>query len=472
MDRSVAMFAGAALAILSLWWTRSPNHSPSQSFRSDCTTEPARLDLSGVALKPLSSKESPARRTASLLSHEVKKRSGDDSTWVTPEMLTPSLAVPKDAVIELPSAKATPAPVERLPSAANREPPKLEVSVEPLLPTKPSPPIATKPVELEIERRDPIPAAPSPRRAPALGAAVERADQMTAEAMQLCRRGAVFSARAKFLQAVRGIAAAHDQMNSNTASTMALNAALRAIEESHDFEVHDLHNDPVNVANVVAGHRTNALENENLSDVTPIRALERYQAFAIEKLTAAMGGEQAASMALFGLGRISSATGKANPAGDAFGSNDALVWYHAALMTDPQNYRAAHELGSLYARRGEWDRAKTVLQRAAALYSHPTTWSNLAIVHARLGEHDWAAGARARANSNASPGVVAGNLPPIEWVDPKTFAKSTSPNESFFPHETKPQVVATPAAKSEPRSSAKPKLSTSWLPWKSNKTNR
>jgi hypothetical protein len=178
-----------------------------------------------------------------------------------------------------------------------------------------------------------------------------------------------------------------------------------------------------------------------------------------------MGGELLASMPLFGLGKTSAASGKANSAGDIFGSSDALVWYHAALMTDAANFRAAHELGSLYAKRGEWDRAKVVLQRAVAIHPHPVTWGNLAIVHANLGEQDWALAARSRAGAQTDRLAMRGALPAIQWVDESTFANSTGPNEAFFPQQAKPPIVARPAAEAEPRSAAKPKSAIPWFPW-------
>jgi hypothetical protein len=203
----------------------------------------------------------------------------------------------------------------------------------------------------------------------------------------------------------------------------------------------------------------------DLTDMSPTAARDKYQLFAVEQLTAAMGGEPLASAPLFGLGQISAASGKSNSAGDVFGSDDALVWYHTALMTDATNFRAAHELGSLYAKRGEWDRAKVVLQRAVAIHPHPTTWGNLAVVHAKLGEKDWAIAAQSRSGQPGTQIAMNGKVPPIQWVDEATFANSTGPNEAFFPQQAKPPVVARPPADAEPRSAAKPKSAIPWLPW-------
>lgn len=451
MDRTTAIAGGAIVAVASLWLSGQFEPSaPAQPALTQLSIEPARLDLGEISVKPMPS--SADNRVVSTAFPFFGSRKAETAPaeleLITPESVTPSLAVPKQSVIELPSAAATPAPVERVPM----------VTAEPELPTERGPVPSISP---------PQPVVPS-RPAP-LAAAVARAEQMTAEGLELAQRGAIFSARSQFLKAVRHIASAQDQINSTTRYTQALNEALKAMQESHDFSVrHATDSNSIDVGRIVAGHRTEVLKLEDLSEISPAAANDRYQLFAVKQITTAIGDEPVGSMPLFGLGRISAASSKANTAVDIFGSNDALVWYHAALMADATNFRAAHELGSLYAARGEWERARTVLQRAIAVQPHPTTWGNLAIVHSKLGEHDWAAAARARAgNVNMAP-TASGTLPPVEWVDASTFAKSTGPNEVFFPQQTQPQGTAsTPSAQPEPRSAAKPKSGASWLPWTS-----
>jgi tetratricopeptide (TPR) repeat protein len=449
MDRKVAIAGGTIVAMISLWiGRRAQPEPPAQPTSSQTSAEPARLDLTGVTIKPVSRPVNDHVLPTAFPFFASGKSKGvvGQADLITPEMATPTLAIPKEPVIELPSATATPAPVERVPVTTESRP---AIESTPAFPRAPIAP--------------PKPAVPL--RPAALTSAVTRAEQMTAEGLGLAQRGAIFSARSQFMRALRQIANAQDEVNSTTRFTRSLNAALKAMEESQDFDVrHATNSDRIDVARVVAGHRTEVLKLENLSNTNPGTARDRYQVYAVEQLTAALGNDQAGSMPLYGLGRISAASGKANATGDVYGAADALIWYHAALMTDASNFRAAHELGSVYAKRGEWERARAVMQRAVAVQPHPTTWANLAIVHSKLGEHDWATAAQARAR-NATPPAATGNLPPIDWIDAETFAKSTAPNEVFFPQQTKPPVAAQSPAQREPRSAAKPKSAIPWLPW-------
>ena len=448
MDRKSEIAGGVLLvAMTALWFAgRAPTKPPVHSLSSRPLAEPAQLDLSGVTIQQLVLAEERVRPTASFFSDNDRQALDGGLEWITPAEATPKLAAPQDAVIDLPSKNSIPAPLERVPATG--------VVSQPVN--------GLPPASHMTQQQSAVSLRPAP-----LVAAVARAEQMTADGLRLAQRGAIFSARARFLQALRQITSAQDQVQETTRCTVALNAALMAMQESRDFEVrHATSSDPVDVARVAAGHRSKILRVEELSSIAPPTAFDRYQRFAVEQLTLALGAERDGSMPLYGLGRIATASGKANPNGDV-GCDDALVWYHAALMVDARNFRAAHELGSLYAKRSEWERARTVLQRAIAIQSHPTTWSNLAIVHGKLGESDWAAAARSRAQVAAAPGCATGNLPPIRWVDADSFAKTTGPNEVYFPQQTNPPVVAQPPVYPAPRSAARPRLSTSWLPWKS-----
>jgi tetratricopeptide (TPR) repeat protein len=447
MDRRTLISSGALIAIFALLFSgRSQPESPSELSQASFAAEPARLDLIDADIKPV-----PSARGDDVLPAAFPFFSRGESQspvrtedLVAPDVLTPSLALPKNSAIALPSANATPAPIEHLPVVDS---------------TQAAMPTASATV-------GPATAPERPRRPSVLAAAITRSEQLTREGLVLAEKGAIFSARSRYWQALRQIVIAQDEVNATKRHSVALRAAQKAIEESHDFdEALSANYEPLDVARIVSRHRTELLQLEDLAEVSPAAARDRYQYFAVEQLTAAMGGELLASMPLFGLGKTSAASGKANSAGDIFGSSDALVWYHAALMTDAANFRAAHELGSLYAQRGEWDRARVVLQRAVAIHPHPVTWGNLAIVHGTLGEKDWALAAQSQANSGAAQITNRINLPPIQWVDESTFANSTGPNEAFFPQQAKPPVVTRPPADAEPRSAAKPKSAIPWFPW-------
>lgn len=434
------------MAIGSLMFARSA--APErfvQSIPAGSSTEPARLDLRGTAVKPMPlATDDEVLPTAFPFSASAKS-ADSGPLLVTPEMATPRLVQPVPDTIPLPSQSASPDPVIQTPHP--QSPPQISASV------------AAAPTAESVA----APPAPAITRPAALSAAVARAEQLTKEGFALGRRGAVYSARSNFFQALRQIAAAQDEVNDTRRFTQSLNSALLAMRESHDFDLdRAASTDGIDVARIVTGHRSEILKQEDLTSLRPAEARDRYQLFAVEQITAAVDREPTASVPLFGLGRICAECGKNNLDASVFSTEDALVWYHAALMADATNFRAAHELGSLYAGRGEWDRARAVLQRAVAIHPHSTTWRNLAAVHEKLGERDWAAAARSRAG--AAPESPAVDLPPVKWVDAETFAKSTAPNEVYFPQQAASTVARKPA-NPEPRSAAKPKSSIPWLPW-------
>jgi tetratricopeptide (TPR) repeat protein len=452
MDRRIVIAGGVLIALGAVYFARTaPADLAADSAGASPSCEPGLLPLPGIQARQLLPERDSSVVAAAFPflgndSKAVAEESGPE--LVMPGEVTPSLAAPTAPVIELPSASATPAPIDSAPATEQA-------------------PIAS-PLEMAN-----APLAAAPVQPPAeVMAAIARAQGLTAEGRSLSERGAIYSARALFVRALRELAEAYDEVEGTLDHSRAMNAALRAIEESHDFERrHAMSSERVDVARLVAGHRTKVLQEQDVANMRPAEAVEIYQQYAVEQLTAAVQHSAIASPPMYGLGRISAATAKAQLPSDEQDAADAVVWYQAALQTDPCNVAVAHELGTLYARRGEWQLAKSVLQRAINLKPHPTTWSNLALVHRKLGEAEWARAAQSNAAQSGGVSQWAGKIPPINWVDPETFAKSTGPNEAYFPQQSPPPATAQqPPTAAEPRSATKPKASLSWLPWNKSKT--
>jgi tetratricopeptide (TPR) repeat protein len=455
MDRRHIFAGGMLSALAAVYCARTTwQDRPADLSAAPAIREPGLLQLSDIQARQLGP-EPRTRVIATAFPFIGNPRSAPDDggpELVMPGEVTPGLSTPEAPVVELPSASATPMPIETAPAEVRVPPVELPVQ---------SPPSFTSE---HLSASAPEPPAE-------IVAAIARAERLTANGRSLSERGAIYSARSQLVQALRELAEAYDEVEATMDHSRALNAALRAIEESHDFERrHALSTERVDVARLVAGHRTTVLKDQNVSTMRPAEAAEIYQQHAVEQVTTAVQQSAAASLPMYGLGRISAATAKVQLPSEGQDVADAVVWYQAALQTDPCNVAVAHELGTLYARRGEWQLAKSVLQRAINIRPHPTTWSNLAQVHRKLGEEDWARAAQSNAARSGGVSPSTGKLPPIQWVDPETFAKSTGPNEAYFPQQSLPTTTAkqSPAA-GEPRSATKPRSNLSWLPWSKSK---
>jgi hypothetical protein len=120
-----------------------------------------------------------------------------------------------------------------------------------------------------------------------------------------------------------------------------------------------------------------------------------------------------------------------------------MALYQAALICEPQNFRAAHELGVLLASTGQLELARNMLLGSASASPQPMMWKNLAVVHSRLGETQLAAEAHQKASvlEQTSPNA---NAPAVQWVDPATFSHIGSATDPSLPRTTIP-ATASPA---------------------------
>ncbi len=267
-----------------------------------------------------------------------------------------------------------------------------------------------------------VPAWKSPNSSSDVGralAAVEtRATTAVQHAFALAERGAVYSARAEMMQVLRSVAEARDVALGGKRHTESLAAALRALEEADDFQPQSARLEAsLHLKTLVIGHRTPVLQDADLDSLTAIAAMQQYYSFARVQFAAAAGDCRAASLALFGLGKLHTP--------GAQGSARAMVYYEAALAIDPQNHLAANELGVLLAGCEQWIDAKRVLQQSVQSCPLPQTWHNLAAVHERLGENDLASLARNElqilTRRTGRPLTTAPGLS-VQWITPNEFA--------------------------------------------------
>lgn len=289
---------------------------------------------------------------------------------------------------------------------------------------------------------------------PAMRAVCERAFGICQQAERLADRGAYFSARSEFIQALRVITQALDTQSQQTVHSQALAEGLRALQEADDFAPQGSRLEAdLDLRSIVASHRTPVLKGANLAELTPLIALQQYYTFAQQRLALAGGGQPAASQALYGVGRLAIVLAERSPDERRLHAPKAMALFHAALANDANNWRAAHELGVLYAQFGQLPEAKRLLLQSASLRPRKETWQNLAVVHDRLGEADLAKKARfemqlverqtpARATSRSGLAV--------DWVDASQFADKTP-------------VPSQPAARSAAVPATKGSSPTSWF---------
>ena len=258
-----------------------------------------------------------------------------------------------------------------------------------------------------------------------LTAVAQRAEQTARRGFNLAQRGAMFSARAQFVESLRILAQSLDEQRSTTAHTKALSAGLRALEEVNDLIPRDNGLDTdLNLKLIVDAHRTPVLKDRNLAEVTPADAQRLYLTYAQEQLAAAAGDQSVASLALHGLGKICVAPAEMHGPREQIAEAKAGTLYQAALIVEPHNFLAANELGVLLTRYGRLKEARTIFEQAVAVSDAPTTWRNLAAVCERLGDTTKASDAReevvAAATRLQKTGyATAGMKYPIEWVAPK-----------------------------------------------------
>ena len=282
---------------------------------------------------------------------------------------------------------------------------------------------------------------------PSLDAVVVQAESLVRRAFSLAEKGALYSARAEFLQAIQAISKALDARYGQPAHSRTLAEALQAIREADDFASKDtaaVAAAGLDVAALVRSHRTPVLKSHDCSTTPAVVAMQHYYRYAQQQLVRAAGGIPAASQALYGVGKVYMALADQSSTWERLHGPKAMAFHQAAQLADPNNYLAANELGALLARFGRLREARDVLQYCVMVHPVPDAWHNLAVVHERLGEFDLAGLARGelwRAQQGSPlPSSPAGGAAAsfVQWVDPATFSGAVP--EAIPP-------AATPAAR-------------------------
>jgi hypothetical protein len=244
----------------------------------------------------------------------------------------------------------------------------------------------------------------------------------------LARRGAVFAAQTEFIQVLRRVAQANDLSGGRDNHSRALAEGLRALDEAGDFvpEGIELEAD-LDVGVIASSHRT-PLAHAAVG-MRPLAALTIYHEFAEERLAAAIGGQQAGSMALCGLGMVHARLADQNGS-NASSTQFAITMHSAALAACPANPMAANELGVLLCRNGHAAEAAALFRRTIDVAPSAVAYHNLAVAEEKMGMH-----AQATANARESErlaaweraGGSASKRAGVMWVTPQELARVSPP---------------------------------------------
>jgi hypothetical protein len=405
--------------------------------------------LAGDAAAPMAVTVMPAREEATPVAPvtpaaaENVVSSREEATPPTPpaQMADTKPAEAAPAPTEQPVVVA---PVEHAPPAIADEQPR----------TPPQSVAAAMPVAVPAATTPALPPAPvqvfaPPPRPATLIAVSHRAEEHIQYGFDLATRGALHSAQAEFIQAVRIVAEGLDTESGAQVHDAALTAALRALQEAEDFAPEDAHRGSShNLPQLIATHRTPVLKGADLGQTTPLLALQKYYAYASDQLAAAGGHEPAASLALYGWARLQGPLA-ATTSGGGLQDPRAIALHQAALNIDPRNYLSANEWAVLMARYGEMEAARQLLVHSLSLAQRSETWHNLSVVLGNLGRASESRDAAARAeklsasersNQQSQNGM-------IYWVDTTAFSQSADTPAIAGSAPAAPKAAAAPAAK-------------------------
>jgi tetratricopeptide (TPR) repeat protein len=245
----------------------------------------------------------------------------------------------------------------------------------------------------------------------------------------LAQHGAFFAARTEFIQVLRRVAQAKDAGSSTDAHARALAAGLRALDEADDFVPQGVQLEAeLDVRKVASSHRTPVLR-DYPEEVLPQEAVVLYHSYAQQELSIAASGEQAGSMALYGLGKVNSRLAELRD-DDVQLVRGAMTMYSAALDACPDNHMAANELGVLLCRTGHAAEAVDRFTRAIDLAPTATAYHNLAVAQQKLGMAGQAAAneqeSQRMAALDRSQGAISRRAG-VQWVSPAEMARVAQP---------------------------------------------
>jgi tetratricopeptide (TPR) repeat protein len=245
----------------------------------------------------------------------------------------------------------------------------------------------------------------------------------------LAQRGALYAAQTEFVQVLRRVVQAKDAARNGDEHSRALAAGLRALDEAADFAPRGTQLEAeVNVWLMASSHRTPVLQYQN-GDVSLHEAAALYHTYAERQLASAVAGEQAGSMALFGLGKINARLAEIMGE-DLPHTRTATAMFSAALAARPDNHLAANELGVLLCKSGRPGEAARLFERAIDFAPSATAYHNLAVAQGKLGMYGQSTANEQESQRLAAMERAAGAVSQragVRWVAPENLGRVSPP---------------------------------------------
>lgn len=240
----------------------------------------------------------------------------------------------------------------------------------------------------------------------------------------LAQRGAYYSARAEFIQALRLATQTMDTAEKSHRHSEALADAIAALDEAGEFIPAGAQLEAnVDLNLVVDAHRTPVLKGKSLEHETALTAAQAYFSYAQQRLNVACGGMPETARALVGLGRIQQYLNNQTGDNRTLVGPRSMALFQTALAVDGSNYEAANELGVLLARYGQLEDAKQALLQGVNASPRPEIWQNLASVHQSLGEVEMARRASLEAEAAQQFANMNAGLDAVRWISPEQMAQ-------------------------------------------------
>ncbi len=240
----------------------------------------------------------------------------------------------------------------------------------------------------------------------------------------LARRGAMFSARREFIEAMRVIATSLDQSRNTPFHTQELTRAWTILREAESLDklrvAQSSNAAPIDLGQILMSHTSRVLTSNEAVGLNVEQILGKYYQQAKQCLANAVGANAVSAEALHCLGKLFVLMADHPNNSSTYCRDQAMAMFSAALDCNARHHHAANELGVLLASQGHLQAAKQRLWQS--LQSHPTgqAWTNLAEIHQRLGELNLAADARLQADTYGNSESTDSNRL-FQWVDPQTF---------------------------------------------------
>jgi hypothetical protein len=290
---------------------------------------------------------------------------------------------------------------------------------------------------------------------------VGRAQAHVNYGFDLARRGAAHSAGQEFTEALWAVAHAKDAQTGGRQHAERLRQGLKALEEVEDFApLVRRENSDLEAGRRAAQHRTKVARRVVKQRLDAVSAMQVYLNDAHDNLVFAMEGDGAAGEALYGLSRSLQAKSQNGSSGSGLVGAKSMAMLLAAHEISPVNHKITNELGVLYARFGELNKAEVMLKRSLLAREHSESWHNISRVWEMAGKEELAVYANRRSDQLRRAGVTSRPVE-VRFVDPQELVASAPPAPEYTgPSAAKSnaQAVAT-----MPASAARSAKQPNWL---------